>query len=232
MMEYLAATPYFGMTLTVLVFALATFINKKLPGALTTPLLVSTILIVIILLGLNIPYADYNNGAQYITYFLVPVTVCFAVPMYKHLNLLKRHAAPILLAIFVGSVSSVMAVAIICTLLGLGDVIARSLAAISTTTAIAIGITNELGGNSAITTSAVIVTGVLGASVSDIVCRKMGWRNPISRGIAIGTSAHSAGTVKAMEMGRIEGAMSSLSIVISGVLTAFIAPVIIHVFFG
>lgn len=231
MMDQIISTPYFGTTLTLLVFIFAVFVNKKWPNALTTPLLISTAIIVVILTLMNVSYAEYNNGAQYITYFLTPVTVCFAVPMYKNLDVLKKYAAPIMLAILVGSLSSVFSVVIISVILGLGDVIAKSLAAISTTTAIAIGITQELGGNTGLTTSAVIITGVLGASVSDIFCRKMGWKSPISCGIAIGTSAHSAGTIKAMEMGKLTGAMSSLAIVISGVMTAFIAPIIVNIFF-
>ncbi len=231
MMQYFTATPFFGTTITLLVFVFATILNKKWSNVLTTPLLVSTMIIVAILVLLEIPYAEYNKGAQYITYFLTPVTVCFAVPMYKNLDVLKKYAAPIILAILVGSVASVMSVIIISTMLGLSEIIIKSLAAISTTTAIAIGITQELGGNTGLTTSAVIITGILGASVSDVFCRKMGWRTPVSCGIAIGTSAHSAGTIKAMEMGKLTGAMSSLAIVISGVITAFIAPVIVNIFF-
>ncbi|MBQ7056219.1 MAG: LrgB family protein [Alphaproteobacteria bacterium] len=231
MMQYFTATPFFGTTITLLVFVFATILNKKWSNVLTTPLLVSTMIIVAILVLLEIPYAEYNKGAQYITYFLTPVTVCFAVPMYKNLDVLKKYAAPIILAILVGSVASVMSVIIISTMLGLSEIIIKSLAAISTTTAIAIGITQELGGNTGLTTSAVIITGILGASVSDVFCRKMGWRTPVSCGIAIGTSAHSAGTIKAMEMGKLTGAMSSLAIVISGVITAFIAPVIVNAFF-
>lgn len=231
MMQYFTATPFFGTTITLLVFVFATILNKKWSNVLTTPLLVSTMIIVAILVLLEIPYAEYNKGAQYITYFLTPVTVCFAVPMYKNLDVLKKYAAPIILAILVGSVASVMSVIIISTMLGLSEIIIKSLAAISTTTAIAIGITQELGGNTGLTTSAVIITGILGASVSDVFCRKMGWRTPVSCGIAIGTSAHSAGTIKAMEMGKLTGAMSSLAIVISGVITAFIAPVIVNTFF-
>jgi putative effector of murein hydrolase len=180
---------------------------------------------------LGIPYQQYNNGAKYLTYFLVPVTVCFAVPMYRQLPLLKRHALPILLAVFIGCLGSITAICVLSVFLGLGDVIAKSLGAISTTTAIAIGITEKLGGVVGLTVSAVIITGVLGASVSDLVCRAMGLRNPIARGLSIGNASHAAGTVKAMEMGQVEGAMSSLAIVLSGLITAVMTPVIIYMFF-
>ena len=124
-----------------------------------------------------------------------------------------------------------MSICIIVILFGLSDVIAKSLGAISTTTAIAIGITEKLGGSVALTVSAVIITGVLGASISDVVVRCMGLKNPIARGLAIGNASHAAGTVKAMEMGPVEGSLSSLAIVLSGLITAVATPLIIYVFF-
>lgn len=231
-MEFVNAAQYFGIALTLLMFMAAVYINRRMPGALTTPLFLATIFVVIFLTAFDIPYEAYNKGAQYITYFLVPVTVCFAVPMYRQMPLLKKHAPAILLAMAIGVASSVFAVCLICIFLGLGDIVARSLAAISVTTAIAIGITEKLGGVVALTVSSVIVTGILGASVSDMVCRKFGLTNPIARGLAIGNASHAAGTTKAMEMGPVEGAMSSLAIVISGLMTAVAAPLIVTMFFG
>lgn len=232
MIDILAASPYFGAVLTIAMFLIAVAINRRFPGALTTPLFLATVFVVLVLLATGVPYSAYNDGAKIITYFLVPVTVCFAVPMYKHLPLLRRHFLPILFSVFIGCIASILTVILVCIFCGLGDIVARSLAAISVTTAIAIGITEKLGGVVALTVSAVIVTGILGASVSDVLCRKMGLRSPIARGIAIGNAAHAAGTVKAMEMGPVEGASSSLAIVLSGLITAVAAPIIIHAFFG
>ncbi len=195
-------------------------------------LFLATVLVIAVLLLLRIPYATYNNSAQYITYFLTPVTVCFAVPMYRQLPILKKNMLPIIISILIGVVASVFAVCIICILFGLGDIIAKSLVSISVTTALAIGITQKLGGVVALTVSAVIVTGILGASVSDAICKMLKLKNPISKGIAIGNASHAAGTVKAMEMGKIEGSMSSLAIVISGLLTAVVAPFAVWLFFA
>lgn len=224
MMEFLSTSSYFGIVLTLVLFAVAYVINKKLPCALTTPLFLATIFTIIVLMYLDIPYANYNASAQYLTYFLVPLTVCFAVPMYKQLPLLRKHFWPILLAILIGVACSVLTVIFICIFFGLGDIVAKSLVSISVTTAIAIGITEKLGGIVALTVSSVVITGILGASISDVVCRWMGLRHPISRGISIGNASHVAGTTKAMQMGQIEGAFSSLAIVLSGIFTAFIAP--------
>lgn len=232
MTGFLYASQYFGVVLTLVVFSLAYIINKKLPSALTTPLFLSTVFIILILVWTGIPYEKYNASAQYITYFLVPLTVSFAIPMYKQLPLLKKHAWSILLSVLIGVICSVLTVIFICIFFGLGDMIARSLASISVTTAIAIGITEKLGGVVALTVSSVIITGILGASVSDVVCRKIGLHSPIARGLAIGNAAHAAGTTKAMQMGPVEGALSSLAIVLSGLMTAIIAPLAIWMFFG
>ena len=232
MIEFLSYSPYFGVVLTLSMFSLAYLINRRWPSPFTTPLFLATIFIVLILLETGISYTDYNAGAQYITYFLVPLTVSFAVPMYKQLPLLRRHIWPILLSILIGVICSVLTVIFICIFFGLGDIIARSLVSISVTTAIAIGITEKLGGIIALTVSSVIVTGILGASVSDIVCRKLNLRNAIARGLAIGNASHAAGTTKAMQMGPIEGALSSLAIVLSGLMTALIAPLAIWIFFN
>lgn len=231
MIDFLSQSGYFGVCLTVGMFFIAVLINKKWPNPFTTPLFLATMFVVAVLLFFNIPYSIYDKGIQYLTYFLTPVTVCFAVPMYRQLPLLKKHAVAIVFAILIGVLASVFSICILTILFGLSDVIARSLAAISVTTALAIGITKKLGGVVALTVSAVIVTGILGASVSDVICRWLKLKNPISRGISIGNASHAAGTVKAMEMGKVEGAMSSLAIVISGILTAIIAPLVIWLFF-
>lgn len=232
MIDLIANSSYFGATITILMFVIASFINKKWQNPFTTPLFLATFFVIAVLLSFNIPYAMYNASAKYLTYFLVPVTVCFAVPMYRQLPLLKKHIFSILFAMFIGVMASVLSVCIIVIVLGLSDIIARSLVSISVTTALAIGITQKLGGMVSLTVSAVIITGILGASVSDKLCKWARIKNPISRGLAIGNAAHAAGTVKAMEMGKIEGSFSSLAIVLSGLMTAVIAPIVIWFCFG
>ena len=119
MIELISNSTYFGVAITVATFILATIINKKWPNPFTTPLFLSTIVIIGILIGFKIPYETYNSTAKYLTYFLVPVTVCFAVPMYRQLPLLKRHIWSILFAMFIGVTASVVSVCIIVILLGI-----------------------------------------------------------------------------------------------------------------
>lgn len=232
MIDWITNSSYFGAVITIAMFIIATIINKKWQNPFTTPLFLATMFVIAILLSFKIPYKTYNETAKYLTYFLVPVTVCFAVPMYRQLNLLKQHIWSILFAMFLGVCASVMSICILVLLLGLSDIIARSLVSISVTTALAIGITEKLGGMVSLTVSAVIITGILGASVSDKLCKWMNLKNPISRGLAIGNASHAAGTVKAMEMGKIEGSFSSLAIVLSGLMTAVVAPFAIWIYFG
>ncbi|MDW2975138.1 MAG: LrgB family protein [Alphaproteobacteria bacterium] len=231
MIGFLSASPYFGVVLTLIMFGLAYMLNRRWPLPLTTPLFLATVFVILILLATGIDYKSYNLSAQYLTYFLVPVTVCFAVPMYRQLSLLRKHAFSILLSILIGVICSVLSVIFICIFFGLGDIVARSLVSISVTTAIAIGITEQLGGVVALTVSSVIVTGILGASVSEFVCRKIGLTNPMACGLAIGNASHAAGTTAAMRMGAVEGGLSSLAIVLSGVFTAVVAPLAIWLFF-
>ena len=152
--------------------------------------------------------------------------------MYRQLPLLKKNILSILFAMLVGVMASVLSICILVILFGLSDVIARSLVSISVTTALAIGITEKLGGMVSLTVSAVIITGILGASVSDKLCKWMNIKKKISRGLAIGNVSHAVGTVKAMEMGKIEGSFSSLAIVLSGLMTAVIAPIAVWFYFG
>ncbi|MDW3024704.1 MAG: LrgB family protein [Alphaproteobacteria bacterium] len=231
MIDFLSASPYFGVVLTLVMFGVAYVFHRRWPLPLTTPLFLATVFVILVLLATGIDYKSYNLSAQYLTYFLVPVTVCFAVPMYRQLPLLRKHAFSILVAILIGVICSVLSVIFICIFFGLGDVVARSLVSISVTTAIAIGITEQLGGVVALTVSSVIITGILGASVSGFVCRKIGLTNPMACGLAIGNASHAAGTTAAMRMGPIQGGLSSLAIVLSGVFTAVIAPLAIWLFF-
>jgi len=231
MTELLMSSVFFGIALSISIYVLAVFINKKWDVSITTPLLLTTAGVIGFLVFFDIPYSNYQIGAKYLTYLLIPATVCFAVPMYKQIQLLGKYKWAIIASIIFGCAVSVATVALLCWAFGLGPIIARSLASISVTTAIAIGITKELGGIAGITVFAVILTGILGNAVGKQVVRLLGLRSPIARGLAIGNSSHAMGTAKALEMGPVEGAMSSLSIVISGLSTAILAPLILW-FFG
>ena len=177
------------------------------------------ILIVAVLLLFHIDYETYANGAQYISIFLTPATVSLAVPLYRQLELLKTYPKAIFGGIFAGVLTAMVSVFALSLMFGLNHEQYVTLLPKSITTAIGMGISEKMGGIVTITVVVIIVTGILGNILADTICRLCKIEDPIAKGLAIGTSAHALGTAKAMELGEIEGAMSSLSIVVCGILT-------------
>ena len=183
------------------------------------PLLIAIVLVMLLLRGLDIDYAAYNQSARLVSSLLTPATVCLAVPLYEQLQLLKRHKAAILTGVISGVLTSLICVLVLAMLFGLDHAAYVTLLPKSITTAIGMGVSEQLGGHVSITVAVIIITGVIGNMIAESVCRAFHITEPIARGVAIGTASHAIGTTKAMELGEVEGAMSSLSIVVAGVLT-------------
>lgn len=223
-MEIISNNMFFGIFISLIAFEIGLFIYKKTKLPIFNPLLTATILIIYFLKIFNIDFDTYNNGGQFINIFLGPATIVLAVPLYKKLNLLKENFLPIFSGILVGSLVSVLSVISIATFLGLDNSLTVSLLSKSVTTPIGIEITNSLGGSSSITVLAIVLSGIIGAIVGPTVFKVLKINNPISRGVSLGTASHAVGTSKALEIGEQEGAMSSLSIGIAGIVTVFLAP--------
>ena len=209
----------FGMVISILGYQLGLFLKKKFRWAILNPLLISIAAVMAFLLIFRIDYDTYNASARYLSYLLTPATVCLAIPLYQQLSLLKENGKAIFLGIFSGVLISLVSILGLSALFGLSHAEYVTMLPKSITTAIGIGVSEEFGGNVAITAAVIIVTGVLGNICAESVCRIFRITHPVAKGIAIGTSAHAIGTAKAMEMGEVEGAMSSLSIVIAGICT-------------
>ena len=222
-MEIISNNMFFGIFISLIAFEIGLFIYKKTKLPIFNPLLTATILIICFLKIFNIDFDTYNNGGQFINIFLGPATIVLAVPLYKKLNLLKENFLPIFSGILVGSLVSVLSVISIATFLGLDNSLTVSLLSKSVTTPIGIEITNSLGGSSSITVLAIVLSGIIGAIVGPTVFKVLKI-NPISRGVSLGTASHAVGTSKALEIGEQEGAMSSLSIGVAGIVTVFLAP--------
>lgn len=210
---------YFGMVISVGTYLFGVWLRKKVPLAILNPLLVSIILTIAFLLVFKIDYQDYNKGAGYLSYFLTPATVCLAIPLYKQLELLKHHFAAVAGGIVSGVLASAFSIFALSKLFGLGHEHYVTLLPKSITTAIGIGVSDKMGGIVTMTVVSICITGILGNIVADKLLKWCRIEEPIAKGLAIGTSAHALGTTKAMELGEIEGAMSSLSIVVAGILT-------------
>jgi predicted murein hydrolase (TIGR00659 family) len=219
MKDAIMSSAYFGVIISVAGYALGVLLKKKFKRSFLNPLLISIVFVIGILLIFNIDYESYNQGGKYISYLLTPATVCLAIPLYQQLELLKKNKKAILLGILAGVLSSLGSVLALSYLFGLTHQQYVTLLPKSITTAIGIGVSHELGGIETITVAVIIVTGVFGNVIAEGVLRLFKIKDPIAVGLAIGTSAHALGTTKAFELGEIQGAMSSLSIVVTGLIT-------------
>ncbi|WP_040212159.1 LrgB family protein [Clostridium polynesiense] len=228
-MHYLIENPLFGLVLSLLAFEIGCFIYKKFKAPIFNPLLIAVTLIIVFLLITDISFDTYNEGAHFINLFLGPSTVVLAVPLYKQLKLLKENFLPIITGVFIGCIFGIISILLLSYLLNLDMTIIKSLAAKSVTTPIGIEITKELGGITSITIAAIIISGIIGAVMGPLVCRIFKIQDKIAVGISLGTAAHAIGTTKAMELGEVEGAMSSLSMGLSGIITVFLAPLLIKI---
>lgn len=227
MQEIMTNSIYFGIALTLVTYLFGLKLRGRFKLAILNPLLVSFIVIIIILIIFNIDYDSYNQGGRYISFLLTPTTVCLAIPLYEQFELLKKNYKSILFGILTGVIASLFSVLAFSIILNLDKVIYISMLPKSITTAIGIALSEELGGIGTITALAITITGVSGNIIGEYVCKLFRIKDPIAMGVAIGTSAHAVGTSKALEIGEVQGAMSSLSIAIAGILTVLIAPLFV-----
>lgn len=225
MNELVLSSATIGVALSIAAYEIGVFLKKKTNSAIFNPLLVSIILVMAFLVIFRIDYESYNSSAKYLSYLLTPATVSLAIPLYQQLELLKKNFTAIMLGILSGVLTSAGVILAMSILFGLSHEEYVTLLPKSITTAIGMGVSEELGGYVTITVAVIIVTGILGNIIGEMVCKVFRIKNPISRGLALGTSAHAIGTAKAMEMGEVEGAMSSLAIVVAGLCTVIGASV-------
>lgn len=220
----LANSVFFGIALTLGAYWIGMLIRKKVDHVLVNPLLIATIIIIVVLIVGKIDFETYNVGGKFITYFLTPVTVALAVPMYRQIEQLKKHLLAIIIGITSGAIACALVVLGMSMLFHLDPTIYDSLLPKSVTTAIAVGISGEIGGIQSITIMALMISGLLGGVFVSSACKFLRIHEPEALGLACGSASHVIGTSRALEIGELEGAMSSLAIVVTGVMTVFIAP--------
>ena len=224
MNEFAASSAFLGLIITLGAFMTAAKIRQKTGKALFNPLLLSIVMVMVILKLFGVSYENYSQSVKPISSLLTPATICLAVPLYEQFALLKKHALAVMAGIFSGVVTSLLCVLALSLLFGLDHATYATLLPKSITSAIGMDVSAMLGGHVSITIAVIIITGIFGNLIAETVCRVFGITEPIARGVAIGTSSHALGTAKAIEMGQVEGAMSSLSIVVAGILTVLLAP--------
>ena len=223
MSNFLSNSIFFGVLLCLLSYQAGVFLRQKTKIAAFNPLLISIIIVIFVLVMFNIKFEDFYKGSKYISFLLTPATVALAIPLYSKLALLKSNFKAIISGLIAGVLTSLISIFVMSLLFGLSHENYVSMLPKSITTAIGIGVSEELGGVSTITTAVIIVTGVFGNVSADIVYKVFNIKNPIAKGIGLGSSAHAIGTSKALEMGETEGAMSSLSIAVAGIITVIFA---------
>ena len=224
MAEFLQQCGSWGVLATLAAYAAGVWVNRKTGKALFNPLLMGSIFMIVFLNCFGVPYADYKSSAQPVSWLLMPATVSLAIPLYEKWDLLKENAAAIIAGISVGTLVSLGSVLALALAMGLTREQYATLLPKSVTTAISMDVAAELGGIAALTGAVVILTGIAGNLLAEVICKAFHITDPIAKGIGIGTSAHAVGTSKALQMGEVEGAMSGLSIAVAGVLTAVLCP--------
>lgn len=226
--EILQHSTYFGAFISIFFYWVGCYLQKKLKKPFLNPLLIAIFLTIALLRLLRVDYETYQISAKYITYFLTPATVCLAVPLYKQLTLLKENLSAILASIFAGCVSHLIVVAGLAFLFHWNQDFLFSFLPKSVTTPIALGICRETGGMEELTVIGVTVAGLTGSILGPALLKLFRIKSPIAQGLALGTASHAIGTSKAVELGDIQAAVSSVAIVITGILTVILIPVYIR----
>ena len=214
-----------GVVISVMGYELGLLLKRKFKSAIFNPLLISIIFVICCLLLFRVDYNNYNKSAQYLSYLLTPATVCLAIPLYQQIKLLKENVVAIFAGIISGVLTSLVCIFAFALIFNFGHEEYVTLLPKSITTAIGMGISEELGGIVTITVAVIIVTGILGNMIGETVCKVFHIEEPVAKGLALGAASHAIGTARAMEMGPVEGAMSSLAIAVAGLLTVVGASV-------
>ncbi|MBU3142978.1 LrgB family protein [Clostridium sp. CF012] len=229
-MNDLISSPVFGVIISLMAYEIGIYIKKKGKLSIFNPLMIAIIILIFFLAKLHIKYEDYNRGGQIISFFLYPATVALALPMYKKFALFKKNAIAILIGIFSGAISGFLCVVFLSKLFGFDHVLIESLIPKSITTPIGIALSNQLGGISSITVVAIIMTGIIGSICGPLLYNALKINDSVALGIAMGASSHALGTARAMEIGETEGAMSGITMAISGIVAVLLYPILWRMF--
>lgn len=222
MADFLNGSSFCFIFLTVAAFWVGLTLQRKLKFALFNPILIGALIVMAVLTVLDIPNSVYQDGCKVLGFLLTPATICLAISLYEQMHKLKAHLLSILLGVTVGTVVGIGMIWVLSGVLGLSEVLTRSLLPKSVTTAIGLALSDEIGGIGAVTAAAIMVTGILGNICGSAVCKLCRIRHPVAQGVAFGTASHVIGTSRATQIHELSGAVSSLSLTVSGILTAIV----------
>lgn len=229
MIEELVSNPLFWLFITIAFYKFASYLMKRWPNPLFTPLIFSITAIILILLYFDIPLEQYNKGGQFLTMWITPATVALAIKLEQNFDYLVKYYKAVLIGIVMGVLFHTVTVYLFALLFHFNEQVVASIIPKSITTAIAVGVTESLGGIVPLTVAIVVFTGVFGTLIASTIFKLFKISNPIAQGVALGSSSHAMGTTKAIELGDIQAAMSSLSLVVTGIVVVILAPFTISI---
>jgi len=220
MSDTIASSPFFGIVLTCLAWCVGLWVQKKTGIFLLNPLVIAVAIIILVLTAFDISFQQYSLGGDLISLMLGPVTAVLALNIYNQRKLLQEYFVPVLAGCLAGCLTNIASILLLCKLLAVDSVMTASLLPKSVTSAIGMAISESSGGVPSITIAAVLIAGVEGAIFAPLFAKWFRITDPVAEGIAIGASSHALGTTKAMEIGPLQGAMSSIAICICGIMTS------------
>lgn len=226
MADLLCEVSLFPLVLTFGAYQIGLWCRRKWNSPLCNPLLIAVILVISFLLVSGISTEVYQDGMAKISWLLTPATVCLALPLYQQLKTLRKQLPAIFLGVTAGTLTSLASIFLLCKVFRLDNVMLLSLLPKSITTAIGMVLSEQMGGIQSLTAAAIIATGILGSLIGSSLCRLLKLTDPIAQGAAFGTASHVIGTTRANEIGQLQGAVSSLSLISAGLLTAVVLPVL------
>lgn len=227
MAEFLCSLSLFPLVLTFGAYQLALWLQNKSKSPLLNPILVSSALVILFLLVTGIPNETFQSGNKALTWLLTPATVCLALPLYKQLQVVKKSLPAILVGITAGTVASLLFIFGLCLLFQLDHSMTVSLLPKSITTAMGMVLGENAGGYGSLTAAAIIITGIQGSLMGTVLCKVLRITDPVAQGVAFGTASHVVGTSRATELGQLQGAVSSFSLAVAGILTAVLFPLVL-----
>lgn len=226
MTELLTENSFFFLLLTLTAYQAGLRLQRKLGWAVCNPILIAALLVGGVLVTADIPYTTYQSDCAVLSWLLTPATVCLAIPLYTQMQVLRKDWKAILAGVTAGTAASLGSIAVMAWLFRLDHTLYVSLLPKSITTAMGLAVSEMHGGIAGVTTAAIIVTGIFGNCCAGWLCRLFRLQDPVAQGVALGTASHVIGTARAAQISPIAEAVSSLSLVIAGLLTAVVFPLL------
>lgn len=230
--SYLSREPLLWLTSTLVAYAIGDGLFRASGRKpYVNPVLIAVILLALALAVTETPYRDYFEGAKFVHFMLGPATVALAAPLFVNLSKVRKSALPMIGALLAGSATAILTALGIAYALGVRGEVLISLAPKSATAPVAMGVSESLGGSPTLTAVMVILTGIIGAMIATPLLNLLRIRDWRARGFATGVASHGIGTARALQVNETAGAFAGIGMGLNAILTAVLAPIVVHLFF-